>query len=109
MDAIAPYVNWLIILMQVARIPLTYLSFRKPELTKYMYDFQMLFWAIKHLSPRDYGDLLGFYTAVSLMSNFLMFSFHLWRCFILATVTQAYTLILINIFVYQTPLKKSII
>lgn len=63
---------------------------------------------VKMLSPRDYGDVFGFYAAISIMSHFLMFSFNYWQCVIIAQINMVYTLIFVNRFVYGTELKPSI-
>ena len=64
----------------------------------------MLYWSIKHLSPRDYGDVYGYYTAISFITTFLVYGFHFWRSILAVTLNQIYTLVFIKHFIYEASL-----
>ena len=77
-DVIFPYLGWAILILFLSRILMMVVSHWHFGITKYYLYHQMLFIAIVHTLPKDYGDHHILYLVQLNYAFFLLFSFSFW-------------------------------
>ena len=100
-QTILPFATWILIVMNLGRIPLMLASLKKPDVCKYYLYYELITAVVRESLPIDYGDV---HTQNVLILNFAwmcMYGFNFWRNTGALLLYTGYVLVVVRAYLYE--------
>ena len=97
--ALLPTVAWIILIMNLLRLPLIVASYWKPQICRYYHIYQVIFMAVRQSAPIDYGDVV-YLIVIEFAFQYALLSYTAWRQILCQVICLAYAEIAVRLYLY---------